>query len=85
MGVTKLGQRGQLVIPKDIRDEIGLKAGDFLEVVRKEGDIIIKLKKLVDMEDTLTEEEEKLIEESMEQFKRGETISWEQLKNEMGL
>ena len=54
-------------------------------VVRKEGDIIIKLKKLVDMEDTLTEEEEKLIEESMEQFKRGETISWEQLKNEMGL
>ena len=85
MGITRLGQRGQLVIPKEIRDELGLKAGDFLEVICKEGDLIIKSKKLVDMEDTLTEKEEKLIEESLEQFKRGETISWEQLKNEMGL
>ena len=85
MGVTKLGQRGQLVIPKNIRDEIGLKAGDFLEVIRKEGDIIIKLKKLVDMEDTLTQEEEKLVAEGFEQLKNGDFISWEQLKNDLGL
>jgi len=85
MGVTKLGQRGQVVIPKEIRDEIGLKAGDFLEVVRKEGSIIIKPKKLVDMEDTLTEEEEKLVAEGFEQLKNGDFTSWEKLKNELGL
>ncbi len=85
MGVTKLGQRGQVVIPKDIRDEIGLKAGDFLEVVRKEGNIIIMPKKLVDKEETLTEEEEKLVAEGFEQLKNGDFISWEQLKNEFGM
>lgn len=85
MGVTKLGQRGQVVIPKDIRDEIGLKAGDFLEVNYKEGNIIIKVKKLVDMEDTLTEQEEKLVAEGFEQLKNGDFTSWDQLKNELGL
>lgn len=85
MGVTKLGQRGQVVIPKDIRDEIGLKTGDFLEVNYKEGNIIIKVKKLVDMEDTLTEQEEKLVAEGFEQLKNGNFTSWDQLKNELGL
>lgn len=85
MGVTKLGQRGQVVIPKEIRDEVGLKAGDFLEIVRREGDIIIKPKKLVDMEDTLTEEEEKLVVKGFEALKNGDFIPWEQLKNELGL
>lgn len=86
MAISKLGQRGQVVIGKDIRKELGLKSGDFLEVtLSPDHKIIITPKKLVDLEDTLTEEEEKLIEESVEQFKRGETIPWEQLKHELGL
>lgn len=85
MGVTKLGERGQIVIPKDIRDEIGLKPGDFLEVNYKDGNIIIKVKKLVDMEDTLTEQEEKLVAEGFEQLKNGDFTSWDQLKNDLGL
>ena len=86
MAISKLGQRGQVVIGKDIRKELGLKSGDFLEVILSpDHKIIITPKKLVDLEDTLTEEEEKLVAEGFEEYKKGNFIPWNQLKNELGL
>ena len=42
MGSTVVGERGQLVIPKDIRDLANLKAGDKLMVVmHKNGPIML--------------------------------------------
>ena len=61
MCVSKLGQRRQVVISKDICDELGLREGDFVEVSRVEGLVIIKPKKVVDADDILTSEEEKLV------------------------
>jgi AbrB family looped-hinge helix DNA binding protein len=34
MPVSKLGQRRQVVIPKEICDELGLREGDVVEVAR---------------------------------------------------
>ena len=39
---VKLTSKGQLTIPKKIRDKLGLKAGDFLEAQVKEGKIVLK-------------------------------------------
>ena len=61
MPISKLGQRRQVVIPKEICDELGLQEGDFVEVSRVEGQVIIKPKKLVDADDVLTPEEEKIV------------------------
>jgi AbrB family looped-hinge helix DNA binding protein len=58
--ISKLGQRRQVVIPKDICDELGLHEGDFVEVTSTEGLVIIKPKKVVDADDVLTPEEEKI-------------------------
>ncbi len=42
MGSTLVGERGQVVIPKDIRDRLHLKAGDKLMVmVHKNGPIML--------------------------------------------
>ena len=44
METTKLSVRGQIAIPKKIREELNLNEGDSLEVLKK-GDLII-LKKM---------------------------------------
>jgi AbrB family looped-hinge helix DNA binding protein len=54
MPISKLGQRRQVVIPKDICDELGLQEGDFVEVTSTEGKVIIKPKKVVDADEVLT-------------------------------
>ena len=54
MPISKIGQRRQVVIPKDICDELGLAVGDFVEVNRVNNTVVIKRKKLVDADDELT-------------------------------
>jgi AbrB family looped-hinge helix DNA binding protein len=54
MPIGKIGQRRQVVIPKDIFDALGLRTGDFVEVQRVKGTVVIKPKKIVDADEVLT-------------------------------
>ena len=56
-----------------------------MEVTRRKDHVVIKPKKLVDPEDTLTSDEGKAVERGFRQLKRGEYVDWEALKNELGL
>jgi AbrB family looped-hinge helix DNA binding protein len=71
MSISKLGQRRQVVIPKEICDELGLREGDFVEVSRAEGQVILKPKKLVDVDDVLTPKAERVAHQGKAQFKKG--------------
>ena len=73
------------MVPKKICEELGLREGDFVEVTRSKDRIVIKPKKLVDLEDTLTPEEEKTVAKGFRQLKRGQYVTWDQLKDELGL
>ena len=42
MPVSKLGQRRQVVIPKEIWDSLDLVVDDFVEVERMKGNIVLK-------------------------------------------
>ncbi|TSC68619.1 MAG: hypothetical protein G01um101466_380, partial [Parcubacteria group bacterium Gr01-1014_66] len=42
MPIGKIGQRRQVVIPKDIFDELGLEVGGFVEVQKVKGTVVIK-------------------------------------------
>ena len=83
MPIVKVRANRQVTIPKLIFDELGLKEGDFVEVILQENQIIITPKRLVDLEETLTPEEEEIVEKGFAQLKRGEYVTWEELKDEL--
>ena len=41
MGTVKVEERGRILIPKEIRDKLGLKPGSELEIILEEGKIKI--------------------------------------------
>ena len=84
MPITKLGQRRQVVIPKALCEALGLRVGDFVEVKRTRSAIVVKPTRLVDPEDTLTPEEERIVARGFRQIKRGQYKTWDQLKRELG-
>jgi AbrB family looped-hinge helix DNA binding protein len=85
MPVVKIRTNRQITIPKRIFDELGLKEGDYMEVTRAKDKVVVKPKRLVDPEDTLSPEEEKLVERGFEELKRGQYVTWEQLKHDLDL
>ena len=85
MSVSRLGKRRQVVIPKDICDATGLRAGDFVEVTRRNGRVVITPSAMLDFEDTLTPEEEKLVRKGEKQLRQGKYVLWEDLKKKLKL
>lgn len=78
--ISRLGQRRQVVIPKELCEELGLREGDFVEVASGQGAVVIWPKRLVDADDLLTPEEEVVVRKGEAQLKRGRYISWKDLK-----
>jgi len=62
MPIGKIGQRRQVVIPKEIFDALGLETGDFVEVQKVKGTVVITPKKLVDRDEVLTPEQRAVID-----------------------
>jgi AbrB family looped-hinge helix DNA binding protein len=80
MTISRLGQRRQVVIPKEVCAELGLEEGDFLEVRSSKGAVVIKRKKPVDPDDILTAEEAALVRKGEQQLARGESITLDDLE-----
>jgi len=85
MPVVKIRTNRQVTIPKTIFETLGLREGDFIEITLKKDQILLEPKRLMDLEDTLTPEEERVIEQGFKQLKRGDYVTWEALKHELHL
>ena len=81
MPIGKIGQRRQVVIPKEIFDALGLQTGDFVEVTQVKRTVVIKPKKLVDADDELTPEEEAIVRKGEAQLRKGKSKPWSQVKH----
>lgn len=76
--ITKLGERGQVVIPQDIRNQLHLKKGEKFLVVRSDSKIIFEpLRKLkAKIVDELKEDiiDMKLAEKGIKEIEKGEYV-----------
>jgi antitoxin PrlF len=48
--LVQLRKKSQLTLPQSVRDELGIEEGDFLDIQVKNGQIVLKVKRLVDKE-----------------------------------
>ncbi len=48
--LVQLRKKAQLTLPQSIREELGIEEGDFLDVQVKNGQIVLRVKRLVDKE-----------------------------------
>ena len=83
MVISRLGQRRQVVIPKDICQRLGLQEGDFVEVNSTKGLVVIQPKKLVDPDEVLTPHEATLVRKGERQLRRGQYVTLEQLEHDL--
>jgi bifunctional DNA-binding transcriptional regulator/antitoxin component of YhaV-PrlF toxin-antitoxin module len=79
--IGRLGQRRQVVIPREIVESLRMRTGDFLAITQKANAVIIKAKRMVDADDVLTTKEAKLVRRGEAQLKRGESKPWRDVKN----
>jgi AbrB family looped-hinge helix DNA binding protein len=86
MAIGKIGQRRQVVIPKDIFEDLNMHEGDFVEVKKQKNGVVIKKKKLVDEDDTIvTPKLARELRAAEARIKAGKGIPWEEAKKKLKL
>lgn len=79
--IGRVGQRRQVIIPREIFENLRMQEGDFVAFAQKQGGVLVKPKRFVDRDDTLTPEEAKIVRRGEAQLKRGESKSWRDVKH----
>jgi antitoxin component of MazEF toxin-antitoxin module len=77
----RVGQGRQVVIPREIFDQLQMRQGDFVAISQKGNAVIVTPKRIVNADDTLTPEEAKLVRRGEAQLKRGQSKSWREVKD----
>lgn len=85
VSLSRIGQRRQVVIPKEVFDHLRLREGDVVEVTAIGGRVSLKPKKLVDADDVLSPAEAKKVRHSLKQIKEGKTKPWTDIKHPLDL
>ncbi len=83
--VGRIGQRRQVVIPREILETLKLQEGDLVAFTKQANGVLIQRKRVVDPNDVLTPDQEKRLRHSLKQARQGKTRSWAQIKHELGL
>ena len=74
MSVIKVLRHGQITLPKELREVLGVKEGDILEAEMKENQVVLKPKTLIDKipesESELSEPGKAKIREALEDYEK---------------
>ena len=77
----RVGQRRQVVIPREILETLKLQAGDLVAFAEQKNGVLIKPKRMINPDDTLTPAEAKIVRRGEAQLKRGESKPWRVVKD----
>ena len=83
--IGRVGQRRQVVIPREMLENLKLQEGDFVAFSKQANGVLIKPRRLVDPDDVLTPAEAKKLSRSLKQARGGKTLPWSQVKHDLGL
>ena len=83
--IGRVGQRRQVVIPRDMLETLKLQEGDFVAFSEQANGVLIKPRRVVDPDDVLTPAEAKKVRHALKQILEGKTRPWSQIKHELGL
>jgi len=64
--IIKVSSKGQVVIPREVRKKLGVKGGEKLLVLTRNGDILLRKTKEVSIEDIAKKIEKATSEESID-------------------
>ena len=82
--IGRVGQRRQVVIPRELLEALNIREGDFVAFTQKTDGVLIKAKRLVDDDAVLTPQEAKMVRRGMKQIKEGRFKLWRDVKHELG-
>ena len=72
MSLVQIREKAQITIPSRIRKELGIKNGDYLEIVKEDNKIVIIPKILVDkVSVNLSAKGEEMLKEAMDDVREG--------------
>ena len=83
--IGRVGQRRQVVIPREICDSLNLRKGDFVAFAKHGNGVLVQPRRLVDPDDMVTPAEAKRLRKSLKQTRQGNTRPWSEIKHELGL
>jgi AbrB family looped-hinge helix DNA binding protein len=79
--IGRVGQRRQVVIPREMLETLNIREGDFVAFAEQKNGVLIKAKRLVDPDDTLTPAEAEAVRRGEAQLKRGQSKPWRAVKH----
>jgi len=72
MSLIQIREKAQITIPNRIRKELGIKKGDYLEIIKEDDKIVIIPKVLVDkVSVNLSAKGEEMLKEAINDVKKG--------------
>jgi bifunctional DNA-binding transcriptional regulator/antitoxin component of YhaV-PrlF toxin-antitoxin module len=81
--IGRVGQRRQVVIPREMLATLKIQEGDFVAFSQQANGVLIKPKRVVDPDDTLTREESALIAKARREMRKGKYITLAKLKHDL--
>lgn len=83
--IRRVGQRRQVVIPREIFDSLRLRVGDFVAFTKHGNGVLVQPRQAADSDDVLTPAEAKRLRQSLKRTRQGKTRPWAGIKRELGL
>jgi len=83
--IGRVGQRRQVVIPREILKTLKLQEGGFVAFSKQANGVLIKPKRVADPDDVLRPAEAKKLRRSLKQARQRKTLPWSQVKHDLDL
>ena len=81
--IGRVGQRRQVVIPRELLETLNIREGDFVAFQKQANGVLIKPKRVVDPDDILSPEESAQIARARREMRAGRGITLAQLEYEL--